>query len=156
MTSLSELNNKKIAILGFGQEGVSTANYLQRHGFKYSILDSNPALELDQNTQAGLVDLVTGPDYLANLENYDVIFRSPGIRATLPEIQNAKEKGKTITSQTKLFFDLCPAQIIGVTGTKGKGTTSSLIFEVLKKAGKKNSVGWEYWGTCVRFFGHSR
>ncbi len=79
-----------------------------------------------------------GQDYLKDgLEGFDIIFRSPAFKLSLPELLEAKKKGAVISSTTKLFFDLCPGKIIGVTGTKGKGTTSSLINEILKKAGKK-------------------
>ena len=106
--------NKKIAIIGNGIEGESSAKYLREQGAVVSILDK-----------------VQGEDYLKNLNEYDLIVRSPGINLNLLK-DVPKEK---ITSQTKLFFDICPAKTIGVTGTKGKGTTSALIYEMLKKQG---------------------
>ncbi|MFC1656225.1 UDP-N-acetylmuramoyl-L-alanine--D-glutamate ligase, partial [Patescibacteria group bacterium] len=69
------------------------------------------------------------------------VFRSPGIHVDYPELQKAREKGSNITSATKLFFDICPCPIIGVTGTKGKGTTSTLIYKILKNAGKNVYLG---------------
>ena len=69
-----------------------------------------------------------GADYLLELEKFDVIFRSPGIRLSLPALQKAINSKKEVTSQTKFFFANCPAPIIGVTGTKGKGTTATLIY----------------------------
>ena len=81
------------------------------------------------------VEIVGGKDYLKNLNDFDIIFRSPGIKRNLPEILKAEKNGVIITSQTKIFFDLCPCPIIGVTGTKGKGTTATLIYEMLKKQG---------------------
>ncbi len=68
---------------------------------------------------------------------WDVIFRSPAFKLSTPEIIEAQKAGVVVSSATKLFFDLCPAKIIGVTGTKGKGTTATLIYQILKKAGKK-------------------
>lgn len=106
--------NKKIAVIGEGVEGVSSFDFLKKMGAKITILDKKQ-----------------GKDYLKNLEEYDLVVRSPGIKLEL--LKNIpKEK---ITSQTKLFFELCPCPIIGVTGTKGKGTTSALIYEMLKKQG---------------------
>jgi UDP-N-acetylmuramoylalanine--D-glutamate ligase len=94
--------------------------------------------KVDRDTgQASMtgVEIIGGDDYLKNLDNFDVIIRSPGVKRNLPEILNAEKKGVEITSQTKIFFDLCLAPIIGITGTKGKGTTASLIYEMLKRQG---------------------
>lgn len=90
-----------------------------------------------KGAKVSILDQTDGPDYLKDLNSFDLIFRSPGVPYNLPEIQAAIKAGKKISSATKLFFELCPAKIIGVTGTKGKGTTSTLIYEILKKSGKK-------------------
>jgi UDP-N-acetylmuramoylalanine--D-glutamate ligase len=77
-----------------------------------------------------------GTNYLAGgLEGFDYVVRSPGVYRFIPEIVEAEKKGVQITSAVKIFFDECPAKIIGVTGTKGKGTTSTLIYELLKAGG---------------------
>ena len=110
---------KKIAVLGLGIEGESSVKFLRDKGTNVTVLDEKE-----------------NPGYLNNLDSYDVIVRSPGIK--LSSLKNYKGK---ITSQTKLFFDLCPCPVIGVTGTKGKGTTSSLIYEMLKAQGKDAYLG---------------
>jgi UDP-N-acetylmuramoylalanine--D-glutamate ligase len=115
--TLSELHDKKIAILGFGQEGQSVLKYLQKHKLAATILDQND-----------------NPNYLTGLDQYNVIFRSPGVWRKSPQIEQAENTGSTITSQTIWFFENCPAKIIGITGTKGKGTTCSLTYEILKQA----------------------
>jgi UDP-N-acetylmuramoylalanine--D-glutamate ligase len=143
---MHDFKNKKIAIVGFGTEGVSSAAYLFKKGAMVTIHDKKNRKEFDKNVinqlEKGGVEFVLGDDYLKNLDKYDLIVRSPGIKLSLIEeaIKDATKK-PTITSQTKLFFDLCPCEIIGVTGTKGKGTTTSLIAEMLKKAGKNVFVG---------------
>lgn len=109
-----DFKNKKIAIIGEGIEGLSSLKYFK-----------------DKNIDASVLDITQGKDYLKDLDKYDLIVRTPGIK-----ISSLKLDSDKITSQTKLFFDLCPCEIVGVTGTKGKGTTSSLIFEILKKSGK--------------------
>lgn len=108
----SQFKNKKIAVIGEGIEGKSSKDFLEKCGAIVTILDQKQ-----------------GKNYLDDLEKFDLVVRSPGINLSMLEGKVAKEK---ITSQTKLFMDLCPAPIIGVTGTKGKGTTSSLIYEMLK------------------------
>lgn len=124
----------KIAVLGYGMEGESIVQYLFKSGYKSVVVhDLKPNLENLNNVQKCL-----GKDYLNSLEKYDIIFRSPGIPYLSKEFKNLKAK---LTSSTKYFFENCPAPIIGVTGTKGKGTTASLIAEILKQDGKKVWLG---------------
>jgi len=128
----------KIAILGFGVEGKAVLAYLQKHGFtEITVCDQNVNLkaELPQGVSANL-----GVDYLKNLEEFEVIFRSPGIKYLEPSVQSAKARGTEVTSATNFFVDQCPCRIVGVTGTKGKGTTSTLIYEMLKKEGFKEGI----------------
>lgn len=140
-----DFKNKKIAILGFGMEGVASAKYLHEKGGQVWILDKRQKEELDQRFVSAIealgVEFVLGEKYLSDLSRYDMIVRSPGVKRLTPELVQAEKDGVVVTSQTKLFFDLCPAQIIGVTGTKGKGTTSSLIYEMLKLDGRDVYLG---------------
>ena len=130
--------NSKIAVLGGGIEGLSVIGYLQKKGYKkITLCDKNKEYD---NPPPG-VDLITGKNYLKNLTKFEVIFRSPGIHIRSNELQTAAKKGIKITSEIKYFFDNCPCKIIGITGTKGKGTTSSLITDILKKAGKDVYLG---------------
>lgn len=129
---------KKMAVLGFGIEGKDLVKFLLKKGADITVLDQKEEKELDfEEIDKSRIKLITGKDYLSGeLGNFDIIFRSPGVYRYLPEIVKAEEKGVEISSANKLFFDLCPAKVIGVTGTKGKGTTASLIYQVLKSAGK--------------------
>jgi UDP-N-acetylmuramoylalanine--D-glutamate ligase len=132
-----EWKNKKVAILGGGLEGIASTQYLSAHGAFVTVLDQRE--QLDQEAMQKLEELqatfIGGQNYLQGLSAYDVIVRSPGIRRNLPEIVAAEKAGRVITSQTIIFLETCPAPIIGVTGTKGKGTTASLVYEMLKKEG---------------------
>ena len=129
----------KIAIIGFGREGKSVLSFLRRTpefaGEDIWVLDQKRPEAIPEG-----VCLRSGKDYLKNLSDYDIIFRSPGIRIHLPEIQRAIKDGVRVTSLTKIFFEKCPAKIVGVTGTKGKGTTSTLIYEMLRAGGRKTYV----------------
>lgn len=109
---------KKVLILGYGREGQSTHKFLS---------SCFPHLEI------ATADQKDGPDYLAKIANHQIIIKTPGISPHLPEVSQAIKSGKLVTSQTQLFLELCPGKIIGVTGTKGKSTTTSLIYHVLSQ-----------------------
>ena len=116
---MNKYTNKKVAILGYGIEGQDAEKYLKSQSAKVTILDQ----KIDEN-------------YLNDLNSFDIVVRSPGVYRYKPEIVAAEKEGVVITSPVKIFFENCPAKIIGVTGTKGKGTTSTLIYEILKKDGR--------------------
>lgn len=141
MISLEELKNKKIALLGFGTEGQSTAIYLAKHNLSFSILDQDEKVTIPETLRPHLLETILGENYLNFLNKFDVVIRSPGIRLSMPSLQAFKNAGGQLTSQIKMFFDLTPASIIGVTGTKGKGTTSTLIYELMKTSGKNVFLG---------------
>jgi UDP-N-acetylmuramoylalanine--D-glutamate ligase len=122
----------KIAILGYGLEGMAALNYFNRSENTITICDQDQ--DLDKIT--GL-DYQLGPDYLMNLNQFDLIIRSPGVNPALIHASNSDIYKSKITSGTNLFFQLSPTKnIIGVTGTKGKGTTSTLIHKMLLEVGK--------------------
>ena len=121
---LGSLKDKKIAIVGLGTNNKMLAEFLTRQGITFKVVEWQ------------------SPEQLAGqLDGFDLIFRTPGLPYLSKAIQQAKKNGTEISSQTKLFFQLCPSPIIGVTGTKGKGTTSSLIAKILQAAGKKVWLG---------------
>ena len=128
---LSELNGKKICILGFGREGKAIVKAMKDHGIgaNVTIADKNQKQETkNQKT-------ITGPDYLKGLNSFDLIIKSPGI-PPCKELEEVKEK---ITNSTQIFLDTIAdtgAKVIGVTGSKGKSTTASLIYEILKASGE--------------------
>ncbi len=122
---LSRLRGKKIAIVGMGVNNRKLADYLSKHGIKFEVIDGWNKPE----------------DLIGRLDRFDVVFRTPGLPYLSAAVQQAKQKGVEIFSQTKFFFELCPAPIIGITGTKGKGTTSSLIAKILETSGKKIWLG---------------
>jgi UDP-N-acetylmuramoylalanine--D-glutamate ligase len=121
-----------VAVLGVGIEGLATIHYLKRRGVRTIMaLDQQPIHgELPQGVASH-----TGPGYLDALEAAATIFRSPGIRPDIPALQSARRRGATVTSAINEFLAHCPAKLVGVTGTVGKGTASTLIFEMLRKSG---------------------
>lgn len=130
------LDGKYVAIVGFGKEGQSTYRFIRKYLSKQrlvivdgneSLLDNNSYLKDDDN-----IELVLGDHYLDNLEKYDVIIKSPGVRFKDIDISLFKDK---ITSQLGLVLDFYKNNIIGITGTKGKSTTTSLITKILKDQG---------------------
>ena len=140
---LSQLSHPSILILGLGREGQSTWRFL-RAAFPEKILgaaDRLPLEELPPEAAALIRNDARArpplrPDYLTCLADYDVIVKSPGIPVTLPEYRRAIAAGKRITSQTDLFSSNRQGTIIGVTGTKGKSTTASLIYSILRQSGR--------------------
>jgi UDP-N-acetylmuramoylalanine--D-glutamate ligase len=115
-----------IAIAGYGQEGKASYDYWNRDGNTLTIASEQDTI--DDAPQG--VRTITGPDAFSKLGEFDLIIRSPGINPRkLPY-------GDKVWSATNEFFEKCPAPIIGVTGTKGKGTTCSLITSILRAAGR--------------------
>ena len=139
-----ELKGKKVAVLGVGIEGYSLVNFLKEAGAKITILDEKNENKYEKEELEKIrslnIPVVFGNSF-SNLGNFETIFRSPGVKKDQKALAEAQKNGSTITSQTQLFFDLCPCPIIGITGTKGKGTTSSLIYEMLKKQGLDAYLG---------------
>ena len=133
----SKFTGKNVAVLGLGMEGKDVVNYLAKLGAKVTILDRKEKKDLNlTGIDTSELKFVCGSDYLVKgLSMFDIIVRSPGVYRYIPEIVEAERQGSKITSDIKLFFENCPAKIIGVTGTKGKGTTSTLVYEILKDSG---------------------
>lgn len=108
---MEEIRGKSVLIVGYGREGQSTHRFLKAHYPKVTI---------------GIADKKEGKEYLKEIGSYDTVIRSPGI-------PRRKVKGKWTTTATNIFFSRCPGITIGVTGTKGKSTTASLIAHILKQ-----------------------
>lgn len=128
------LKDKKIAILGFGKQGKATYNYLRRNfpNKKIFILDQNENIDkniIDDNTVLKL-----GNTYLEDVEEYDLIIKAPGV--VLKDINTIGFEEKIITDY-ELLLKFTPGFTIGITGSKGKSTTSTLVYNMLKEQNKK-------------------
>jgi len=131
MKIIDFLKNKKIAILGFGKEGKSSYRFIRKYlPNKHLTIHDREMVDINDRNAT----VISGENYLHNLNEYEVVLKTPGI--SLANINYFIEEEK-IYSQTALFLQYFANQIIGVTGTKGKSTTTSLIHHILQQAGKK-------------------
>ena len=150
--SLVDFKGKKVAVIGLGIEGRDAINFLLEKGADVTLFDKNEVSDLNfDGIDKDRIGIVAGENYLkGGLSGFEFVVRSPGVYRFIPEIVEAESLGVEITSAIKIFFEECPAKIIGVTGTKGKGTTSTLIYEILKSAGKdvylSGNIGKPYLG----------
>ena len=138
------LRGKSIAVIGMGVSNVPLIRMLLRAELKLTVCDKSPrerAGELADELESLGAKLKLGADYLSKIHRYDVIFRTPGLSPNTPELKKAAEGGSVLTSEMELFFKLCPCKIIGVTGSDGKTTTTTLISEFLKEAGLNVYLG---------------
>lgn len=129
----------QIAILGYGDQGQAAYEYWNRDGNELVIHDLTSQLEVPDGAQTRL-----GPDYLKDIGDYDLLVRSPSVHPKDIEKANPGRPDilKKITTVTDEFLQVCPSRnIVGVTGTKGKGTTSTLITNMLKSAGHHVHLG---------------
>ena len=126
---LKNLENKKIALLGFGLDNQALLALLKKHKIKAEITIKDFRQD--------------GKNFNKNLHEFDILFRSPGWPVSCPGINEALKKGKTeLSSPLNLFFAICKTKkIIGVSGTKGKGTTASLIYKIIKDSKQKAYLG---------------
>ncbi len=128
----------KIAIVGYGgKEGQSAYQYWQSDANQIEIRDQDSTLILPQGVQGRL-----GPEYLDDLEGFDLIVRTAGLNPNEIVKANSEAIRPKITTVVNEFFNVCPTKnVIGVTGTKGKGTTSTLIAKILEASGKRVHLG---------------
>lgn len=138
-----KLKGKKILVLGVGVSNRPLVRLLLRYGIDVTCCDKTPREKLDAEVlrlESDGAKLHLGEGYLDGLSG-DVVFRTPGLHPDTPQIKALRDSGAVITSEMEAFFAVCPAQIIAVTGSDGKTTTSTLISELLKKQGFRVWLG---------------
>lgn len=139
----NSLRDKKIAVLGLGVSNRPLVRLLLEFGCDVTGCDKTPREKLDAEVlaleQAGC-KLQVGESYLDGV-SADVVFRTPGMHPGNPAICRLREQGAAITSEMDVFFRVAPCHLIGVTGSDGKTTTTTLISEMLKAAGRKVWLG---------------
>ena len=127
---IQELTGKSVLILGFGREGISTYRFIKNNNIDCKIGIADIKEITDEDVLNSSVTLHTGENYLDAMKNYDVIMKTPGQSFKDVDLTGIRDK---VTSQTELFLKYGKDKIIGITGTKGKSTTSSLIYAMLKE-----------------------
>lgn len=140
---LATLKGKTVAVIGIGVSNTPLIKMLLRAGISVIACDKKSRDEfgdLAGELESLGAELQLGPGYLKDLTQ-NVIFRTPGMRPDAPELLLAQSKGSLITSEMEAFFQVCPCHTIGVTGSDGKTTTTTIIASLLKAAGYHTFVG---------------
>ncbi len=144
MNSPLRLGGRRAAVVGLGVSNLPLIRFLLRSGAEVTGMDRKGPEELvDRYPELRSlgIGLELGPGYLGRLPEFDLIFLAPGIRKDLPELAAARERGAEIASEIGLVLERCRAPVIGVTGSAGKTTTTTLIGEILKADGREVYVG---------------
>ena len=140
---IASLRGRTVAVIGIGVSNTPLLRLLLREGIAVTACDRSDRAKLgalaEELETAGAV-LRLGDGYLQDLDQ-DVIFRTPGLRPDVPELEAARARGSVITSEMEVFFRVCPCPIIAVTGSDGKTTTTTIIAELLRAAGKTVWLG---------------
>lgn len=146
---LEEFNNyirfRKVAVIGLGVSNLPLLDYLHEQKayvtvFDQRTIDQIPSEVMDKITEYSF-EFSLGETYLSKLQGFDLIFRSPSCLPTIPELVAEADRGAIVTTEIELLIKMCPAKIIGVTGSDGKTTTTSLIYAILKDAGYNAWLG---------------
>lgn len=131
------IKNKRVAIIGLGVSNIPLIDHLYNLGANITLFNNKPIDKLESSILDKIyekkLEYSFGENYLSKLVGFDVIFRSPSCRPDLPEIEREVERGAVLTSEIELVLEMCPGTTIGVTGSDGKTTTTSLIYEILKE-----------------------
>ena len=146
---LEEFNNyiqfRKVAVIGLGVSNIPLLDYLYEKKANVTVFDDRNIEKISKD----IVDKITnynfkfsfGKNSLEKLRGFDIIFRSPSCLPTKPELEQEASRGAIVTSEVELLMKMCPSKIIGITGSDGKTTTTSLIYAILKEAGFKVFLG---------------
>ena len=139
------LDNKKVAIIGLGVSNIPLLKYMYERNANVTVFDNREIEKISKEDLEDVLkyemDYVFGEDALSKLKGFDIIFRSPSCMPTIKELEEAKKEGAIITSEIEMLMEMCPGTVIGVTGSDGKTTTTSLIYEILKQKGYNCYLG---------------
>ncbi len=136
---------RKVAVIGLGVSNIPLLDYLYQKKARVTVFDNKkideiPKEMLDKITTYGF-EFSFGENALENLKGFNIIFRSPSCLPTKPELKAEAERGAIVTTEIEMLMEMCPCKMIGVTGSDGKTTTTSLINHILEKAGYNTFLG---------------
>lgn len=138
---LARIAGRRVAVIGAGVSNLPLVRLLRGAGIDVTVHDKKETLDESGEELAGLgVRLSLGAGYLDDLCE-DIVFRTPGLHPDHPALEAVRARGGEVTSEMELFFSVCPCSIIGITGSDGKTTTTTLVYEFLKHAGHTCHLG---------------
>ena len=139
------LNNRKVAVIGLGVSNLPLLDYLYDKKAKVTVFDQRIIDEIPKETMDKITEysfeFSLGQFYLDKLKGFELIFRSPSCLPTVSELVEAEKNGAIVTTEVELVLKMTPSKVIGITGSDGKTTTTTLIHEILKHAGYKCFLG---------------
>lgn len=136
---------RKVAVIGLGVSNIPLVDYLYDHKANVTVFDNRKIDELPREIINKITDygfsFSFGENSLNKLHNFDLIFRSPSCLPTRPELETESKRGAIVTTEIELLMKMCPSKVIGITGSDGKTTTTSLVNSILQKAGYHTFLG---------------
>lgn len=136
---------RKIAIIGLGVSNIPLIDYMHEKKAKVTVFDDREfekiPEEITKKIENYKFEYSFGKDNLKKLKNFDIIFRSPSCLPTRAELAEEEKRGALVTTEIEMLMKMCPCKIVGVTGSDGKTTTTSLIYSILKEAGYNTYLG---------------
>lgn len=141
----NNIKNKHVAIIGLGISNMPLINFLLKLGCKITLFDKK---NIEEFTSSQIKDFnrlnikfVFGKNYLNYVNNFDYIFKTPSIRPDIECFENARKSGCIVTSEIEELLKYCPSKVYGVTGSDGKTTTTTILYNLLKNSGYKTWLG---------------
>lgn len=139
-----ELKNKRVLVVGLGRSGAASAFFLQEHGARVTVSDTKSETQLQSEIAALLdrgISIEAGRHGERTFRDQDLIVVSPGVPSDQPQLQHARTLGIPVIGEVELAFNFLQGKVLAITGSNGKTTTTTLVGEILSKAGKKTLVG---------------
>ena len=147
------INNRKVAIIGLGVSNLPLLKYMYEKGAIVTVFDNREVDDIPRKDFEEIIkynmNYVFGKDSLSKLKGFDIIFRAPSCMPTIKELVEAQNEGAIVTSEIEMLIEMCPGTVIGVTGSDGKTTTTSLIYEILKEKGYNCYLGGNIRNTTI-------